>query len=382
MFTAALIESALLVAGVAGHDSYDAEASIPRAHLPVQNQRRCGSCWSFSATEQLSARILKTTDAHSLEGHGSLVSPQVPLSFPQYSRGHGCDGGWPYNVGLMAKKHDGLPDVHCAPYVSGNCQRDPAGNGCTHETWGHCWGSKTWRHWGAHRGAFVGVVRQLSGEHAYKADIRQHGDLSVSFDFYREFNAYRGGVMTHATPDSGGHAVLITGWGSQNGIAYWKIRNSWGSNWGEHGYCRMIRGRNFQNIEKTGASFALSGTLSENENDTFVPPAGVAMPGGWVERSIADEPVAAAIAAYHTWALGREVAYPSIRGESSNDSSVELVRATSQVVEGMHVSLHVRADRRHFKVLAHRPPMYSDANEEPTFGIISVDDVFSDFVVV
>lgn len=160
---------------------------------------------------------------------------------------------------------------------------------------------------------------------------------------------------------------MITGWGSENGMPYWKIRNSWGSNWGEQGYFRMIRGRNFQTIEQTGVSFIMAaGELSEHENSTFVHPEGSDMPGAWVERSVTDEPVAEAVAVYQKWA---------------GDSSVELVAATSQVVEGLHVSLHVRTGGRHKKVLAHRPPVYSDANEEPAFGIISVEDAPSDFVV-
>jgi len=186
----------------------------------------------------------------------------------------------------------------------------------------------------------------------------------------REFESYRGGVLSTATgPSLGGHAVLITGWGSENGMPYWKIRNSWGGDWGEQGYFRMIRGRNFQTIEQTGVSFIMSASsdLSETENDTFVPPEGSDMPGAWVERSITDEPVAEAIAVYQKWA---------------NDSSVELVAAASQVVEGVHVSLHVRTGGQHKKVLAHRPPVYSDTNGEPTFGFISVEDAPSDFVVV
>ena len=34
---------------------------------------------------------------------------------------------------------------------------------------------------------------------------------------------------------------MIIGYGSENGIPYWIIRNSWGPDWGENGYIRVKR---------------------------------------------------------------------------------------------------------------------------------------------
>ncbi|XP_059310602.1 cysteine proteinase COT44-like [Lycium ferocissimum] len=42
-------------------------------------------------------------------------------------------------------------------------------------------------------------------------------------------------------PTEGRHAVLVVGYGVENGIEYYLIKNSWGVNWGYGGYARVER---------------------------------------------------------------------------------------------------------------------------------------------
>jgi len=61
---------------------------------------------------------------------------------------------------------------------------------------------------------------------------------SVHSDDLSQF--YSSGVI--GDPGCGGsvdHAVIAVGYGSENGESYFKIRNSWGKSWGEHGYARL-----------------------------------------------------------------------------------------------------------------------------------------------
>ena len=48
---------------------------------------------------------------------------------------------------------------------------------------------------------------------------------------------YSGGIFDGYCPDRINHAVTLVGYASN----YFKIRNSWGSGWGERGYIRLGR---------------------------------------------------------------------------------------------------------------------------------------------
>merc|ERR1712048_861474 len=52
------------------------------------------------------------------------------------------------------------------------------------------------------------------------------------------WNGYRGGIFTGCTSTKNGHAVLVVGYTQE----YWKIRNSWGADFGENGYIRIQKG--------------------------------------------------------------------------------------------------------------------------------------------
>jgi len=67
--------------------------------------------------------------------------------------------------------------------------------------------------------------------------------LAVSIDANNmQFQFYWDGVFNYrACGDDLDHAVLIVGWGTEQGTGkeYWLLKNSWATTWGENGYMQI-----------------------------------------------------------------------------------------------------------------------------------------------
>merc|ERR1719240_1177330 len=70
---------------------------------------------------------------------------------------------------------------------------------------------------------------------------RQPVMVSIASDS-RFFQFYSGGVLSWPCGTQCGHSVMLIGYGSDKGQEYWLMKNSWGTQWGEHGYARLARG--------------------------------------------------------------------------------------------------------------------------------------------
>jgi cathepsin B len=83
-----------------------------------------------------------------------------------------------------------------------------------------------------------------------KQEIYKWGPVSAGFQIYDNFLEKYDGTSIYMGPDKddqnqGGHAIQIIGWGKEDGVDFWWIANSWGTDWGLGGYFRMK-----MNIEK------------------------------------------------------------------------------------------------------------------------------------
>ena len=77
--------------------------------------------------------------------------------------------------------------------------------------------------------------------HLQEAVSNQPVSIAIEADT-RIFQFYSGGVITDTSCGTDlDHGVLIVGYGEENGSLYWLVKNSWGSDWGDNGYVKILR---------------------------------------------------------------------------------------------------------------------------------------------
>ena len=91
------------------------------------------------------------------------------------------------------------------------------------------------------------------GDQQIIREIWRWGPVATGIQVYPDFYTFNAAKDIYKWngkgPQVGGHAVVIVGWGEENNVKFWIVRNSWGEEWGDRGYFRMIRGNNECQIE-------------------------------------------------------------------------------------------------------------------------------------
>jgi len=187
----------------------------------IRSQGQCGSCWAFSAIATIAG-----TYAKAKKKTPPVLSEQQIVDCDTVS--YGCNGGWSSAGMNYAKKGVMLNSAYGYTARKGTCKYSS---------------SKV--------KAKVSQVYQVgTSVSAIKTAVYNSGIVSISINA-NKLQSYKSGIISAAScSTSTNHAVNVVGWGKSGSTAYWIIRNSWGTSWGEKGYFRIVSGKNACGIEQ------------------------------------------------------------------------------------------------------------------------------------
>merc|ERR1712137_76125 len=178
---------------------------------PIKNQGQCGSCWAFST--------VGTLESAWKISNGNLYSLAEQQLVDCDKSDNGCSGGWPHTAYDSYITQNGYCSEDSYAYTAsgGSCRASscdvklPAGSVTGH----------------------TNVPQSSSG--LKSALSSQPVSVTVNAG---QLQLYANGVVIGSCSGQINHAVIAVGYGT-DGVDYFKIRNSWGSSWGEAGNIRL-----------------------------------------------------------------------------------------------------------------------------------------------
>ncbi|BFY99405.1 hypothetical protein BsWGS_02445 [Bradybaena similaris] len=238
-------------------EAFDARDKWPNILHPITDQGNCASSWAHSTAAV-------ATDRLGIETEGIIkdrLSVQHLLSCDIDGQ-LGCNGGHLDRAWWFLRQR-GVVSDECYPYTSGKTRvqgtclitgsqgQEQCPSGIQYKTEKRYQATPPYR------------IRPLERE--IMKEIMDNGPVQATMQVREDFFMYSRGVykytgLTSLRRDSddhmksGFHSVRIVGWGaerSQEGdiVKYWICANSWGTDWGENGYFRILRGSDESSIE-------------------------------------------------------------------------------------------------------------------------------------
>jgi cathepsin L len=197
----------------------------------VKNQEQCGCCWAFATAGAIEGAVAIDSNFTYLQS----LSAQQFISCD--TSNYGCNGGSPVTA-LEYSRTNGVTSYEQYPF------EDAGGTSTT-----NC---KLSDYTVAVSDSDPSVVTDTDTGDSFSTRVTKMkqalvygGPVAIVINANcAEFQSYSSGIFTPGAcscSDSSclDHAVLLVGYNDTNVPAYWKIKNSWGTCWGEDGYVRV-----------------------------------------------------------------------------------------------------------------------------------------------
>jgi len=208
----------------------DSYSSVDEGNVsPVRSQGSCGSCVAFANMALVETCFKKVTGVFGDYSEQQLLD----CGYDQYGAA-GCDG---------------------APAFAYAKWADVSGTDLSHESQYAYKGTETTLTCPSDLESYNQGVKLSGNYYTYSGDeetmkklLYTHGAVGTAVKAAGEFSNYGGGVFAGCTGTDTDHAVTAVGYGTEDGVDYWLVKNSWGSDWGENGYIKLKRGVNMCGI--------------------------------------------------------------------------------------------------------------------------------------
>lgn len=225
------------VATITDEDRNNAPVSIDwsqkGATTAVKNQGNCGSCWAFSATEAVESAVFMKT--------GKLPAP---LSTEQLvdcdGEDSGCDGGDTSTAMQYIEKaggQDSASDYKDRSSGTGTTQKCSWDHEVAVSVTGYKWAVPPCK---------SGACNNQN-EKDLAAAVAKYGPISICVNANDAWESYAGGILKGKCAhgyNTMNHCTQLVGYDLSGSEPYWKVRNSWGSDFGENGFIRLPFGEN------------------------------------------------------------------------------------------------------------------------------------------
>ncbi|KAL6205672.1 hypothetical protein ACLB2K_022926 [Fragaria x ananassa] len=188
-----------------------------QAVTPIKDQGRCGACWAFSVAAAVEGLTKIKT--------GELISLSEQQLVDCSSQNNGCGGG-SLKLAYDYVEQNGLAREESYPYEgtdTGTCNTDME----------------------SERAAKITSYAQVTSrdENDLLKAVAMQPAVSIRIAAYGlDFQQYSTGVFSGDYGTDLNHDITAIGYGTtEDGIDYWLMKNSWGTQWGESGFMKILR---------------------------------------------------------------------------------------------------------------------------------------------